>query len=105
MNGTLDGSTSATGRPKSSVPAAPASSPTGSVSLPSSATSDPCDVDCENARTCDSTIGSLSTYTTRHAGSTDCATSRLASAPGSPAPTSMNCLTPASRARNRTARR
>ena len=104
MNGRVDGSSSAAGRPRSSVSAAPASSPAGSVSRASSATSAPCDVDCENARTCESTIGSLSTYTTRQAGSTDCARSRLACAPGSPAPTSMNCPIPASTARNRTAR-
>ena len=61
MNGSVDGSSRAVGRPKSSVAAAPASSPTGSVSFASSATTAPGDVDCENARTCDSTIGSLST--------------------------------------------
>ena len=61
MNGSVDGSSTATGCPKSSVAAAPSSSATGSVSFPSSATTAPCDVDCENARTCVSTIGSLST--------------------------------------------
>ena len=61
MNGRVDGSSSAAGRPRSSVSAAPASSATGSVSFASSATIAPCEVEFENARTWGKTIGSLST--------------------------------------------
>lgn len=99
MNGSVDGTSTATGRRKSNVGADLARSASGSVSFASSATIAPWGVDLENARTCDSTIGSWSTCTIRHAGSTDWAMSRPACTPGRPVPTSRNCLTPASSAR------
>jgi len=60
MNGSVDGSSTATGCRKSSVAADPARSAAGSVSFASSAATAPCDVDLEKARTYASTIGSLS---------------------------------------------
>ena len=56
------------------------------------------------ARAWASTIGSLSTYTTRLAGAMDWATSWVLLALGMPVPMSRNWRTPASAARNRTPR-
>jgi hypothetical protein len=53
---------------------------------------------------CDSTIGSLSTYTTRDSGAIACATSWVLPAAGRPVPMSRNWRIPASAARNSTAR-
>ena len=60
--------------------------------------------DVISARACDSTIGSLSTYTMRHSGAIDCATSWVAPTRGSPVPMSRICLMPASATKKRSAR-
>ena len=52
-----------------------------------------------SARAWASTIGSLSTYSTRDSGSISWATSWTFPALGMPVPMSRNCRTPASRAR------
>ena len=94
----------ATGCPKSSTSAAPSRIVPvlrRSASMYSVA---PSGLLVSRARAWLSTIGSLSTYTTRDCGAARCATWWVLFAERSPVPMSRNCLTPASVTRKCTAR-